>query len=292
MKSRIPSRTTQRKTVRESGFTLIELLVVIAIIAILAALLLPALAKAKARAQAIYCLNNNRQLGLAWLMYAHDNADRLVPNQNEYGPQNGQASGNWICGFMDWNAGNTDNTNLTFLLDPKWAVLASYFGNQRNLYLCPADNYRSPAQAAAGIFRRARSVAMNYNMGPGTPERPDKAGGDALLYLKMTDMRNCPPVKAFVFCDEQADVLNDAVLFVPLLPLDGYWVDLPAGYHNNSGSFCFADGHSELHKWVNPGTCVPVKYVSYTVADGVANAAVQHDSRDIGWVEQHIGERP
>jgi len=280
----------RRDTARRAGFTLIELLVVIAIIAILAALLLPALARAKVESQKIYCMNNNRQLDVAWLMYAHDNADYLIPNQNEYAPEDGQAPGSWCCGFLDWTATTTDNTNTSLLLNSTNAILAQYFSSQRNIYLCPADNYVSPAQSAAGWSRRARSVAMNYNMGPGTPERPDKSGGDATLYVKMSDMRKCPPSWAFVFGDEQGDALNDAVMFIYLLLNDGGWEDLPASYHNQACCFAFADGHSEIHKWFNPGTCVPVKYVYYTTAVAVANAAIRTDPRDIYWMEQHLGE--
>jgi prepilin-type N-terminal cleavage/methylation domain-containing protein len=277
-----------RATSRRAGFTLIELLVVIAIIAILAALLLPTLTRAKAQSQSVYCMNNNRELDLAWLMYAHDNRDRLVPNQNEDGPEQGQAPGNWLCGFLDWSATTTDNTNLNLVLNPTNAILAQYFASQRNIYLCPADNYVSPAQGAVGWARRVRSVAMNYFMGPGTPERPDKASEYGTLYVKLSDMRKCPPARAFVFADEQGDALNDAVLLVVLQ--NGGWCDLPAGYHNHAGCFAFADGHSEIHEWLNPGTCVPVKYVYFTSVDAVANASINKDPRDYHWMEQHLTE--
>jgi prepilin-type N-terminal cleavage/methylation domain-containing protein len=287
---RLNSGTSTRATPNRTGFTLIELLVVIAIIAILAALLLPALNQAKAQSQTVYCLNNNRELDIAWLMYAHDSSDHLVPNQNQFGPEDGQAAGSWICGFLDWTGTTTDNTNTALLLNPANAVLAQYFGSQRNIYLCPSDNFVSPAQTSKGWPRRVRSVAMNYFMGPGTAGRPDKSGGDAAFYLKLSDMRKCPPTRAFVFADEQGDALNDAVMYISLLVSDGGWEDLPASYHDHAGCFAFADGHSEIHKWLNPGTSVPVRFVSYTAASGDANAAISKDPRDIDWMEQHLSE--
>src|ERR1041384_2066547 len=120
------------KSANRAGFTLIELLVVIAIIAILAAMLLPALSKAKIKAQGIYCMSNQKQLTLAWLMYADDNQDKVPPNASGSGSRGG-----WVDGWLDFNAGTKDNTNILFLLNAKIGPYTKSIG----IYRCPGDIY-------------------------------------------------------------------------------------------------------------------------------------------------------
>jgi prepilin-type N-terminal cleavage/methylation domain-containing protein len=140
---------------RRTGFTLIELLVVIAIIAILASMLLPALAKAKTKADGIKCLNNTKQLMLAWKLYSLDHEDKLVPNEDN-------AMAGWIQGNMDFSA-NPDNTNILKLIDPRFAKLARY-AQAYQIYKCPAD--KSMVRIGGQKYPRVRSVAMSQAVGP------------------------------------------------------------------------------------------------------------------------------
>jgi len=258
------SLTTARAVSR--GFTLIELLVVIAIIAILAALLLPALGKAKIRAQAIMCMSNTRQLTVAWISYAGDNNDTLVANDNS-------GAKTWCPGQMDWGTGS-DNTNTLLLSDDQYAMLAPYYAKQYKLFKCPADNYASTAQRALGWSSRVRSVAMDAAMGPGW-----KYFSYCHQIKKMSELVKPPPSMAWVFVDEHPDSINDAMLYVntSVPVVGGVWVDLPASYHDGACGFSFADGHSEIHKWKMRSTLQAVTY-------GSINNTLCRGSQDFGWV--------
>ncbi len=280
-----------------SGFTLIELLVVIAIIAILAALLLPALAKAKTKAQGISCMNNTKQLMLANHMYVNDNSDTYpmamhggyVPAVND--PKNTVMP--WVTGWLDWSPNNSDNTNTIYLLDPRYAVLAPYFGQARNIYHCPADQYASPQQRQKGWGFRCRSVSGDIYVGkgngwatgpwgdPGGPYYLSTANGYKGA-AKPSDLTIPGPADTWVYMDEHGDSINDAGAFPPNAPNN--IPDAPATYHNGAAGFAFADGHSEIHKWKGPTMLGELAKITYNSRN---NFTCKPGDPDLYWYSYH-----
>ena len=245
---------------KNPAFTLIELLVVIAIIAILAAMLLPALAKAKAKAQGVYCLSNTKQLTLAWIIYADDNNGSLVANRPRAEIQFGLNPDSWILGDISY--GRADGTNRSFLTTAKLGA----YTKSVEVYKCPSD--RTMTTIAGEAYPRVRSISMNKNLGHNNDIK------------KMSQISNPNPVMAWVFIDEHPDTLNDGQWYMNN-KLE--WTDYPASYHNGAGGLSFADGHSEIRKWLESSTKPPV-----TGSSRPPQADVASSPRDARWMLQRM----
>jgi len=237
-------KTFESKTARTAGFTLIELLVVIAIIAILAAMLLPALAKAKERAQAIHCVSNMKQLALGWLMYAGDNTEHLVPNWVLTSSASPPES--WVGGNMQVMP---DATNLTWIQTCK---LYNY-NPSPGIYQCPSA--RPPSPAGANVTP-VRTLSMNARMGGAMPGDTSVAGtvntftvtAQYSVFRKTSDIAKPSPVDAMTFADESIPSVGDGIFFM-YGNQQTTWVNAPTARHGNGAAFAFADGHSERWKW-------------------------------------------
>jgi prepilin-type N-terminal cleavage/methylation domain-containing protein/prepilin-type processing-associated H-X9-DG protein len=264
------------------AFTLLELLVVVSVIAIIAALLLPALSKAKGRALAISCLNNTRQLAVAWALYADDHENRLPYNLGGTGVRriaSVRTNLNWVNNVLTWGL-ESDNTNVATLTE---ASLGAYVSRSPAVYRCPSDQVLSEAQRSAGWSGRVRSYSMNAMVGDAGELSQNGYNVNNPGYEQFFKLTTIPhPAQIFVFLDEHPDSINDGYF----LNRDYYdqWIDLPASYHNGAAAFSFADGHSELHRWQIKSTKVP----ALAFATMLPAAISLNEGTDFHWLLDHM----
>jgi prepilin-type N-terminal cleavage/methylation domain-containing protein/prepilin-type processing-associated H-X9-DG protein len=291
------------------GFTLIELLVVIAIIAILAALLLPALAKAKAKAQQITCMSNAKQLSLAFQLYTMDFNDLYAPN-----PDDGTTTPGYIWCSGQAGVGGADEFDPDLMKDPARTLVAPYIANNVGIFHCPTDNRSGlfdgtayyPNSPLKGIkVSAARSVSMNQAVGTidptfaangsghgGIPNRPTNGpwltgshggnnanSGPYATFGKTTGFRaGSSPAKIFMQCDESIYSINDAGLATDANPAAMVFIDFPSTAHNGGCGFSFCDGHAEIHRW--KGTAITLN----AEATGQHSATSPLDKVDWTWL--------
>jgi len=280
---------------KQSAFTLIELLVVIAIIGILAALLLPVLSAAKQKAVSIRCLNNYKQLGLAWFSYASDNNDVLAINADR---RNSLWHTNWVYpygAYLDWSTANQGNTNTLYLTgntSTYTALFGNLVANELQIFVCPADKYLSPAQRNAGYQNRIRSCAMNGAIGDGIKWFAAGSGNPnpwTTFYnvRKMSDFHSPGPSQCWVIMDEHPSSDDDATFYVNPDSANGgdsTFTEFPGSMHRKSAAMVFADGHSELHKWIGTLDTPPVTYGGYV--QGVDVRSDPGSMQDLMWLAQ------
>ncbi|HNQ72264.1 MAG TPA: prepilin-type N-terminal cleavage/methylation domain-containing protein [Verrucomicrobiota bacterium] len=283
------------------GFTLIELLVVIAIIAILAAMLLPALSKAKAKAQGVYCMNNHKQLALAWRLYVDDSND-VLPFSKGNGNYDPYA---WVNGWLDYS-GSRDNWDVNETIGK--SILFTYAGKNPAIFKCPSD--QSKVTVLGRTLPRVRSMSMvNWVGGRGSGGGQLAAmnwsqtalgnkSGEARIYRKYSDMNVPGPAQTAVFLDEREDSINDGMFVIAMegapaggsgAPSPGAYgiIDYPAAYHGGAGGFSFADGHSEIHKWRDPRTTPALR----RGGNYDYNFKATPNNPDVAWMQENSTRR-
>lgn len=287
------------------GFTLIELLVVVAVIAILASLLLPAMGRAKQKAEGIQCMNNHHQLTLAWMVYVHDNSDNVLASSESIVLD---SSGKIITGIPTWMSGDLDfdpsnHSNWDIHQDIQQSPLWPYFGKATSLLKCLSD--RSTVIPSDGPYAgrqvpRVRSLSMSYWFGGfggfsiNDPGLPGLLSPPWRIYKRIPDLQDPGPSMTALFWDQREDSINTGNFAIDMLGFPDHperteWnADLPGSYHGQAGGLSFADGHSEIRRWKDARTMPPIiRSGSITGIPGGYGILRQPRNQDILWLQEH-----
>ena len=279
------------------AFTLVEMLAVLGVLAMGTALIAPALAKTRPAAQSIQCLNNLRQLMNAMSMYTQEHTGLFPPNPDD---GNSTPGHNWVSGQAGMGGGQEFNPDV--LANPTYSRFATFLGSNVSVFACSADTrlgvYQGTDPLRFGkIIRAARSVSLNGAVGnvcanfasfcsghSGIPNRPvvgswlsgnhSCSANNWRTYGKASDIVNPSPSNLFIMMEEDPRSINDG--FFSFSAGVSKWVDYPSALHNSAGVVAFADGHSELHQWVESTT---------RLTGPPATQPVASDDRDWLWLK-------